>query len=132
MSGLLSDNDATGKAKEVFDEIQDAFGMVPNFFKAQAAVDPEWLEVNWNREKLIMLAEGALDRKTKEIIALVVSIVNQCEYCSLAHESMARMVGASQEEINEVKKVVELFCSFNVIADSLKVPCDILPPPENE
>jgi AhpD family alkylhydroperoxidase len=79
-----------------------------------------------------MLAEGALDRKTKEIIALVVSMVNQCEYCSLAHESMARMVGASQEEINEVKVVVELFSSFNVITDSLKVPCDILPSPENE
>jgi len=132
MSGLISEKDATGKTKQVFDEIQDTFGMVPNFFKAQAAVDPEWLEVNWKREKLIMLADGALDRKTKEIIALVVSMVNQCEYCSLAHESMARMVGASQEEINEVKKVVELFSSFNIIADSLQIPCDIMPPPENE
>ncbi len=132
MSALLSEEDATGKSKQVFDEIQNTFGMVPNFFKAQAAVDPEWLEVNWKREKLIMLAEGALDRKTKEIIAMVVSMVNKCEYCSLAHESMARMVGASQEEINEVKMVVELFSSFNVIADSLKIPCDIMPPPENE
>jgi len=132
MSTLLSEEDATGKAKQVYSEIQDAFGMVPNFFKAQAAVDPQWLEVNWNREKLIMLAEGALDRKTKEIIALVVSMVNQCEYCSLAHESMARMMGASTKEINEVKMVVELFSSFNSIADSLKIPCDILPPTETE
>ncbi len=132
MSALLSEKDATGKAKQVFDEIQDTFGMVPNFFKAQAAVDPEWLEINWQRQKLIMLTEGGLDRKTKEIIALVVSMVNHCEYCSLAHESMARMVGTSQEEIDEVKMVVELFSSFNVIADSLKIPCDILPPPETE
>ena len=132
MSALLSEKDATGKAKQVFDEIQDAFGMVPNFFKAQAAVDPEWLEINWQRQKLIMLTEGGLDRKTKEIIALVVSMVNHCEYCSLAHESMARMVGASKEEIDEVKMVVELFSSFNVIADSLKIPCDIIPPPETE
>jgi len=132
MSSLLSEKDATGKAKEVFDEIRDTFGMVPNFFKAQAAVDPQWLELNWQRQKLIMLTEGGLDRKTKEIIALAVSMVNHCEYCSLAHESMARMVGASQKEIDEVRMVIELFSSFNAIADSLKVPCDILPPPETE
>jgi uncharacterized peroxidase-related enzyme len=132
MSALLSEEDATGKAKQVYNEIQDAFGMVPNFFKAQATVDPKWLELNWQRQKLIMLTEGGLDRKTKEIIAMVVSMVNHCEYCSLAHESMARMVGASKEEIDEVRMVVELFSSFNTIADSLKIPCDILPPTETE
>ena len=128
MSALLSEEDATGKVKEVYDEIRAAFGMVPNFFKAQAAVDPEWLALNWQREKLIMLAEGALDRKTKELLAMAISLVNGCEYCSLAHEGVALMTGASQEEVNEAKKVVELFASFNAIADSLQVPCDIRPP----
>ena len=127
MSALLSEEDATGKVKEVYDEIRAAFGMVPNFFKAQAAVDPEWLALNWQREKLIMLAEGALDRKTKELLAMAISLVNGCEYCSLAHEGVALMTGASQEEVNEAKKVVELFASFNAIADSLRVPCDIRP-----
>jgi len=125
---LLNVNDAAGKAKEVYKEINEAFGMVPNFFKAQGAVDPEWLALNWQREKQIMIKEGALDRKTKEIIALAVSLVNGCEYCTLAHESMAMMLGASKEEINDAKKVVELFSSFNAIADSLRVPCDITPP----
>lgn len=128
MSALLSEEDATGKAKEVYDEIRAAFGMVPNFFKAQATVDPEWLALNWQREKLIMLAEGALDRKTKELLAMAISLVNGCEYCSLAHEGVALTSGASQEEVNETKKVVELFASFNTIADSLRVPCDIRPP----
>ncbi len=128
MSVLLSEQDATGKAKQIYDEIQEAFGMVPNFFKAQAAIDPEWLELNWQREKKIMIEEGGLDRKTKELIAMVVSLVNGCEYCSLAHESVALMSGASQEEVNDAKKVVELFSSFNAIADSLRIPCDIIPP----
>jgi AhpD family alkylhydroperoxidase len=75
-----------------------------------------------------MIADGALDRKTKELLALAVSLVNGCEYCSLAHEGVALMTGASQEEVNEAKKVVELFASFNAIADSLRVPCDIMPP----
>ena len=132
MTKLLSENDATGKAKEILGEIKATFGMVPNFFQAQAAVDPDWLELNWNREKKIMLSEGALDRKTKELIAFAVSMVNHCEYCSLAHETMALMVGATEQEINETKKVIELFASFNSIADSLRIPCDLNPEMANK
>lgn len=127
MNKLLSEDEATGKARIILDEIKSCFGMVPNFFKAQAAIDPDWLELNWNREKKIMLADGALDRKTRELIALAISLVNRCQYCSLAHETMALMSGASQQQVNETKQVVELFASFNVIADSLRVPCDVTP-----
>ncbi len=127
MSKLTQEHEATGIAKDVFGEIKDEFGMVPNFFKSLAAHDPNWLELNWRREKAIMLNESALDRKTKELLAMVVSLVNDCEYCFLAHEAMARMAGATDEEINDAKKVIELFSSFNAIANSLKIPCDIDP-----
>ena len=124
---LIEVEDATGKVKEVYEDIERHFGMVPNFFKAQAAVDPSWLEVNWQRLKLIMLAETGLDRKTRELIALTVSLVRGCEYCSLAHETMALMTGATPDDVAEVKKIVELFASFTSIADSLQVPCDVRP-----
>lgn len=127
MGALLLEEDASGKVKEIYREIKAAFGMVPNFFKAQAALDPEWLELNWTREKKIMLAERALDRKSKELIALAVSLVHRCEYCSAAHEMMARMTGATPEQIVETKEVVELFSSFTAIADSLRVPLDAFP-----
>jgi AhpD family alkylhydroperoxidase len=70
---------------------------------------------------------GGLERKTKELIALAVSLVNRCEYCCLAHETMALMSGATEQEINETKAVIELFASFNSIADSLRIPCDVTP-----
>jgi len=127
MSRMLSYEDATGRTKEVYDEIKSAFGMVPNLFKAQAALDPEWMEQNWNRLERVMIKQRKLDRKTKELIALVVSLVNQCEYCSLAHEAAALGAGASNEEITEVREILELFSSFNSIADSLRVPFDIFP-----
>jgi len=57
-----------------------------------------------------------------------VSLVNGCEYCSLVHESVALRSGASRDEINDAKKVIELFTSFNAVVDSLRMPCDILPP----
>lgn len=115
----------TGKAKEVLDEIEQVMGFVPNFFKAQADVDPHWLELNWLRFKQTMLLRGELSRKTKELIAMTVAIVSNCDYCSLAHERQARKKGATLVQVNETKKVVELFASFSSIATSLRVPCDV-------
>ncbi len=46
MTALITDEEATGKTKEVFEDIKANFGMVPNFFRAQAG-DPEWLAMNW-------------------------------------------------------------------------------------
>ena len=127
MQQLISEKQAIGRVKEIFDDIKSNFGMVPNFFKAQGGSDPDWLELNWMRWKKIMGRQRSLDRKTKELIATAVSISNNCQYCSLAHEAMALMIGASKEEIVEMKEVVELFASFNKIADSLQVPCDVMP-----
>lgn len=125
MTKLVLEEEATGKVAEVYADIKEKFGMVPNFFKAQAAVDADWLEVNWLRTKHIMLSSDGLDRKTRELIALAVSEVNHCQYCTLAHETMARMSGATDQEINQTRQIIELFCSFNAIADTLRVPCDV-------
>ena len=128
MPKLLDEHDATGKAKEVYDDIKQTFGMVPNLFKVMGAADPEWLAMNWQREKTVMLEEGPLDRKTRELIAMAVSISNNCEYCSLAHEAMAESSGASISEINHAKRVIELFSSFNAVISSYPgIPCDIKP-----
>lgn len=127
MANTNSDQEFTGKTQEILDEIKNTMGMVPNFYKAQAEIDPVWLELNWNRMKAIMLAEGALDRKTKELIAMTVALVSRSEYCSLAHETMARMYGADDIEVNETKRVIELFASFTAIAESLRITCDITP-----
>jgi len=128
MTRLLSEEQATGKTQEVYEDIKQTFGMVPNLFKAMAAADPDWLAINWQREKSIMVEDGPLDRKTRELIAMSISIINNCEYCSLAHEAMAGHLGASNAEINHAKQVIELFASFNAIANAYhNIPCDIKP-----
>lgn len=124
---MISERQAAPEANTVLQEIKDVFGMVPNFFNAQATADVDWLELNWTRWKAIMGRQRALDRKTKELIALAVSLTNNCQYCSLAHEAGALMTGASEMEIQELREVVELFQSFNSIANILQIPCDITP-----
>ena len=41
MEKLISEEDATGTAAEVYADIKQNFGMIPDFFKAQATVDPD-------------------------------------------------------------------------------------------
>jgi alkylhydroperoxidase/carboxymuconolactone decarboxylase family protein YurZ len=77
---LISEEEATGKVKDIFADIKQTKGIdfVPNIWRALATC-PEHLEVTWQKLKTIM-RPGKLDMLSKEIIALAVSITNGCEY----------------------------------------------------
>ena len=78
---LISEADATGKTKLIYEEIKTSLGIdfVPNMYRAMAA-KPDFLETNWNKVKTVMQAPGKLDTLTKEIIALAVSAVMGSRY----------------------------------------------------
>ncbi|MCB1952991.1 MAG: carboxymuconolactone decarboxylase family protein, partial [Rhodocyclaceae bacterium] len=48
-----------------------------------------------------VFAPGALDRKTKELIAVAAAHITQCPYCIHGHTASALKHGASEEEIME-------------------------------
>ena len=48
-----------------------------------------------------MFADGALDQKTKQLIAVAVAHVTQCPYCIEGHTKAALRRGASEEELME-------------------------------
>lgn len=50
-------------------------------------------------------AEGALDKKTKEIIALTYAIADKCEGCIGNHVNKLVALGASRQEIAEIAEV---------------------------
>jgi uncharacterized peroxidase-related enzyme len=78
---LISEDEATGKVKEIFAEIKEQLGIdfVPNLYRAMAPV-PEYLEAQWSKTKAIMQRPGKIDKLTREIIAVAVSAVNGCRY----------------------------------------------------
>ena len=78
---MVSEDEATGRVKDVYDDIRNTFGIdfVPNLYKVMAP-SPAYLEANWNKVKTVMIEPGKLDRLTKEIIAVAVSAVNACDY----------------------------------------------------
>ena len=48
-----------------------------------------------------VFADGALDEKTKQIIAVAVAHVTQCPYCIRAHTKVALRKGATEQELME-------------------------------
>jgi len=125
MIELLEEDKAGETAKIVYDDIKNSLGIIPNIFKAMAAVDPRWLELNWYRSKQIMFEKGPLDRKTRELIAYAVSVINGCKYCSQAHEKMALRQKATPQELNHAKQIIELMASLNTIEKTFPdLPCE--------
>jgi uncharacterized peroxidase-related enzyme len=92
---------ASPEVEEIFQDIKKAFGMIPNLFKTYAH-HPPLLEANWHKVKRVMM-EGALSRKTKEAIALLVSKDNGCKYCVAAHSGALKAIGVSAEEVTRIE-----------------------------
>ena len=120
----ISENEATGKIKEVFDEIKSVRKIkeVPNFWK-YLANDPNELDRTWTSLKEIM-KKGALDPVTKELIYVAVSITNGCEYCIKSHSLAAKKKGANEEMLKEMFAVVGLANKNNKLVDSYQVEVD--------
>ncbi len=76
---LKQNHDVDGDAAAVFAEVEQAYGMVPNGFRAYAH-HPPLLRANWEKAKALM-TDGHLDRRFKEMLAVAVSSDNGCEYC---------------------------------------------------
>lgn len=93
------------EAKSILQEIEEAFGMVPNLFKTYAH-HPPLLEANWNKVKAMMM-QGNLSRKVKESIAVLVSKDNSCAYCVAAHTGFLKSIGISDEEIKTIEEDLE-------------------------
>ena len=83
--GLIEYADASPEVRAVYDDIMAVrkTDWINNFWKALAH-DPATLRRTWESIKQIM-APGALDPLTKEMIYLAVSASNQCPYCIASH-----------------------------------------------
>ena len=66
-----------------------------------------------------VFAAGALDAKTKQLIAVAVAHVTQCPYCIRGHTKGARRAGAAQQEIMEAIWVAAEMRAGGAFAHSL-------------
>jgi len=122
--GLVEYADATAEVREVYDDILTTrkTDYINNFWKALAH-DPATLRRTWKSVKQVM-APGALDAVTKEMIYLAVSASNQCGYCIASHTAAARKAGMTDAQFAEVMAVVGMANESNRLASGYQVEID--------
>src|SRR5690606_23316893 len=121
---VLTDRAAGADARAVFDDIRAKrqTDFVNNFWRALAH-DPALLKATWERVQAVM-APGALDPLTKELIYIAVSVANGCGYCIHSHTAAARAKGMTDAQHGELLAVIAMASQTNALATALQVPVD--------
>ena len=116
--------DASPQVRAVFDDIKRTRQVedVNNFWK-YLAHDPAALARTWQSVKEIM-APGALDVLTKEMVYLAVSVTNGCAYCIASHSAAARKAGMTDAMLAELMAVVGMANQTNRLASGYQVEID--------
>jgi AhpD family alkylhydroperoxidase len=122
--GLIEYGDASPEVRAVYDDIMTTRNTdwINNFWKALAS-DPVTLRRTWESVKQIM-APGALDAVTKEMIYLAVSASNQCGYCIASHTAAARKAGMTDAQFAELMAVIGMANETNRLASGYQVEID--------
>lgn len=121
---LVEYDHAPAEVKAVYDDIMATRGSdwINNFWKVLAH-DPATLRRTWESVKEVM-APGALDPLTKEMIYIAVSATNNCEYCTYSHTAAGRAKGLTDQQLMELMAVVGMANETNRLANGLRPPVD--------
>lgn len=82
--------------QKYFQVCEEKLGIIPNVLKAYA-FDIEKLNAFTAMYNNLMLAPSGLSKLEREMIAVVVSSVNRCHYCIIAHGAAVRKLSKDPE-----------------------------------
>jgi len=121
---LIEYDDAGPDVRAVYDDIMATrkVDWISNFWKALAS-DPPTLKRTWESVKQVM-APGALDALTKELIYIAVSVTNNCEYCINSHTASARKTGMTDAQFAELIAVIGMANETNRLVNGYQVEVD--------
>jgi AhpD family alkylhydroperoxidase len=122
--GLIEYEDASPEVRAIYDDIMATrkVDRVNNFWRA-IAHDPVTLKRTWDSIKQVM-APGALDALTKELIYVAVSVTNNCGYCIASHTAAAQKQGMTDAMFAELMAVVGMANETNNLATGYQVEVD--------
>ena len=104
-------DEVSSQNQAIFDNLKKALGMVPNLYATFAHS-----ETALGTYLSLQNAKSSLMGKSREVVNLVVSQVNECEYCLAAHTTLGKMVGFTDDQIMELRHG---HASFDAKFDSL-------------
>ncbi|HES57910.1 MAG TPA: carboxymuconolactone decarboxylase family protein [Firmicutes bacterium] len=83
----------------VHKEMKELLGQVPTFFKE---IPDNLIDGEWQVFRQMIAEEHTVECKYKELAGLAVASATRCPYCTYFHSRLARLHGATDEEIQEI------------------------------
>ena len=104
--------------EHIYEEMEHTLGLVPSFFKM---IPDSTLELEWELFKKIELDESPIPNKYRELIGLAIAGVTKCRYCAFYHKEVARLFGASEEEIEDAMHYAKTVAGWSTYVNGLQI-----------
>lgn len=92
-------DDVSANNAAIFDQLQKMLGFIPNLYATFAHS-----ETALETYLALQNAKSSLKPKEREVVNLVVSQVNGCQYCLAAHTALGKMVGFTDDQVLAIRK----------------------------
>ncbi|MEF9478813.1 carboxymuconolactone decarboxylase family protein [Chryseobacterium sp. 1B4] len=89
-------------SKSILDSVEKKMGKIPNLY-ATIGYSSSALKSMLETEA-VLSHDSSFTAKEREAINLIVSQVNECDYCLAAHTSLAKMRGFTEEQTIDIRK----------------------------
>ena len=93
-------SEASGELKEIYEELKEKRGKVSNIMKVQS-LNPSAMKTHMNLYVTLMFRKSGLSREEREMIAVIVSKTNECEYCINHHSEALNFYWEDNEKIKQ-------------------------------
>ena len=107
--------------QEVYREIEEMFGLVPSMFKV---VPDSSLELEWRLFKRVQFDEGPIPNKYRELIGVAIAAATKCRYCALYHSEVAKLNGATEDEIEDAVHYAKSSAGWSTYINGLQLDYD--------
>lgn len=94
---------AEGRLKEVYEEIIQKRGAIAEVHKIQS-LNPESIIHHMELYLGIMFGKSPLRRYQREMIAVIVSVNNQCEYCQVHHGTALNHFWKDEQKVLQLRQ----------------------------
>ncbi len=109
-------DEVTPANQAIFDNLKKGLGMVPNLYATFA--HSETALANYMTFQNV---KSSISGKSREVVNLIVSQINECKYCLAAHTMLGKMNGFTDEQIMEIRHGHASFdAKFDALAKMVK------------
>jgi uncharacterized peroxidase-related enzyme len=100
---VIQHEDATGRLLEIYTDIVKKRGKLADVHKIQS-LRPESIVAHMDLYLEIMFSKSELSRAEREMMAVVVSVANGCEYCQMHHAQALNHYWKNDAKISLLKR----------------------------